>query len=76
MGLDNQIPDAISGAFRGHGLSNMLAYSIVPPCALVAGKLEFHQIHCAKDIYKKLKSWWTVHFVALVALNKSSPEDF
>lgn len=54
----------------------MLAYSIVPPCALVAGKLEFHQIYCAKDIYKKLKSWWTVHFVALVALNKSGPEDF
>lgn len=25
------------------------------PCALVAGKLEFHQIFCAKDVYKKPK---------------------
>lgn len=25
------------------------------PCALVAGKLEFHQISCAKDVYKKPK---------------------
>lgn len=46
------------------------------PRALVTGKLEFHQIYCAKDVYKKPKSWWTIHFVTLMALNKSSPEDF
>ena len=45
------------------------------PCALAAGKL-FHQVYCAKDIYKKLKSWWTIHFVTLMARNKSSPRDF
>lgn len=32
VGLDNQIPDAINSAFRGHGLSNILGYSIVLLC--------------------------------------------
>lgn len=45
------------------------------PHALVTGKLEFHQIYFAKDIYKKLKSWRTIHFVILMVLNKNSPED-
>lgn len=33
VGLDNQIPDAISGAFRGRGFSSILACSIVPLCS-------------------------------------------
>lgn len=44
LGLDNQIPHAISSAFHGCGLRNMLEYSIVPLCR------GYEQIRVSSDV--------------------------